>query len=70
MNPPNFSIHPPSWLPVPFLSSGSMFQIRISYLASLRLCSDSTYFFKLQDFSYYENTLNEVSSSSKLKMAN
>lgn len=34
------------------------------------LCSGSTYFFKLQDFSYYENTLNKVPSGSKLNMTN
>lgn len=60
LNPSNFSILSPSWLSVPLLSSGSMLQIWISYLASLMLSSGST--LKLQGFSYYENTLNKESA--------
>lgn len=60
-NPPNFSILPP-WLSIPLVTSGGVLQIWVSYLASLMLCNDHTYFSKLRGFSCYENTLNKGSA--------
>jgi len=67
MNPPNSAVLSPG-SSIPFYSGSGMPQIWISYLASVVLCNDGTYFSKLWVLAALR-WIKEVPSGSKEKMA-